>query len=113
MYDTYVVLPESPDAWKQEFIGSLENYGFPRAAAWGGFRVYFVTKLKNHYSFKKRYLISNMGLVSYNQRFLAASVYAPVSTLDARLFWHTSIFKDILGGRVLLDKTINLVEEYG
>ena len=86
MYDTYVVLPESPDAWKQEFIGSLENYGFPRTAAWGGFRVYFVTKLKNHYSFKKRYLISNMGLVSYNQRFLAASVYAPVSTLDARLF---------------------------
>ena len=54
-----------------------------------------------------------MGLVSYNQRFLAASVYAPVSTLDARLFWHTSIFKDILAGRVLLDKTINLVEEYG
>lgn len=61
MYDTYVVLPESPDAWKQEFIGSIENYGFPRTAALGGFRMYFVTKLKNHYSFKKRYLISNMG----------------------------------------------------
>ena len=66
MYDTYVVLPESAYAWKQEVIGFIENYEFSSIAAWDGFQVYSGTKLKKHYSFKKRYSISNMGLSSVN-----------------------------------------------
>ena len=94
MYDTYVVLPESADAWKQEFIGFIENYGFPCTAAWDGFHVYFGTKLKNHYLFKKRYSSSNNGLVPYNKHVLAASVNAPGLTHDARLLTtpHLTIF---------------------
>ena len=57
MYDTYVVLTESADAWKQEVLGFIENYGFPCTTVWDSFHVYFGTKLKNDYSFKIRYLV--------------------------------------------------------
>ena len=76
MYDAYVVLRRSADAQKQEVFGFIENYRFSCTAACDGFHVYFGTKLKNDRSFKKRYSILNKGLVSYNKRFLAASVNA-------------------------------------
>ena len=113
MYDEYVFLPRNEEEWKEKVIGFLENYGFPCAAAWDGFHIYFGIKLKNHFSFKKRYSISNMGLVSHNKRFLAATVNAPGSTHDARLLRHTSVFSDIVSGRALPDKSINLGNEYG
>ena len=81
MYHTYVVLSESADAWKQEIIGFLENYLFPCAAAWNDLHVYFGTKLKNHYSLKKRYLISNMGLVSYKKTLF--SCFSKCSWVDS------------------------------
>ena len=57
MYDTYVVLTESADAWNQEVLGFIENYGFQCTTVWDSFHVYFGTKLKNDYSFKIRYLV--------------------------------------------------------
>ena len=113
MYDTYVKLPETDEEWKKEAIGFIENYGFPSIAAWDGFHVNIGSKLKNHFSFKKRYSISNMGLVAYNKRFLAAAVDAPGSTHDARLLRHTDVFNDIIGGRVIPNKTITLGDSYG
>ena len=64
-----------------------------------------------------------MGLVSYNKRFLAATVNAPGSTHpatvnapgsthDATLLRHTFVF-NVVSGRALPDKTINLGDEYG
>ena len=91
----------------------LDTYGFPCTAAWDGFHVYFGTKIKNHFSFKKWDSISNMGLVSCNKRFLVATVNAPRSTHDARLRRYTSVFNDVMSGRALPDKTINSSDEYG
>ena len=68
IYDKYVVLPESDDAYKQKVIGFIENYEFPCTAVCDGFYKYFDTKLKKYYSFKKGYLISNRRLVTYNKR---------------------------------------------
>ena len=40
------------------------------------------TKLKNYFSFKKRYSVSNMGLIGSNKIFMWAAVGAPGSTHD-------------------------------
>ena len=60
-------------------------------SAWDGFHVYISSKLKNYFSFKKRYSISNMGLAAFNKRFLHAALGAPGSTHDARRLCHTSL----------------------
>ena len=103
----YVKLPETEEEWKEEAIGFIENDHFPCVAAWDGFHLFIGPNLKNHYSFKKRYSVSYMGLVSYNKRFLAASVDAPGSTHDSRLLQYTKVFNDIVNGSVLPDKAIN------
>ena len=53
-----------------------------------------------------------MGLLSYNKRFLAACVDAPGSTHDSRLLRHTKAFMDIVDGKTLPNKAINLGEKY-
>ena len=112
-YYEYVKMPTGEEEWKQEAVGFIENSGFPCIAAWDGFHVYATTKLKNFYSFKKRYSISNMGLVSYNKRFLDVTVNAPGRTHDARLLRSTKVFNDIVDRRVIPDKAINLGESFG
>ena len=64
--------------------------------------------MKNYFSFKKRYSISNTGFVGFNKCFVYAAVAAPGSTLDAKLLGHTSSFKDILNGDAIPDKHIDL-----
>ena len=54
-----------------------------------------------------------MGLIGHNKRFLAATVNAPGSTHDARLLKSTEVFKDILDGKVLPNKSINLGDKFG
>ena len=54
-----------------------------------------------------------MGLVGYNKRFLNSTVGAPGSTHDTRFLRNTGLFKQILNGQGLLDKTVDLGEEYG
>ena len=78
-------MPETDDEWEAEVRGFLENYEFPCFGAWDGFHVYITTMLKNSYSFKKQYTMTNLGLVGYNKRFLYAGVGAPGSTHDATL----------------------------
>ena len=111
-YDRFVRMPRG-DEWIQETIGFIENYGFPCIAAWDGFHVYPGTSLKQYYSFKKRYSINNMGLISYNKRFLSATVNAPGSTHDARLLRHSAAFLGITDGQCIPDKTIHLGEKFG
>ena len=53
-----------------------------------------------------------MDLISFNKRFLSATVNAPGSTHDARLR-HSAAFLDIIDGKSLPDKTIHLGEKYG
>ena len=78
MYDSYVhQLPKSADEWKQELKNFLQDWKFPCVGAWDGFHVYVSIKLKNFYSFKKRYSVSSLGFIGSNKRFLWAAVGAP------------------------------------
>ena len=54
-----------------------------------------------------------MGLVGYNKHFLNLTVGAPGSTHDARFLRSTGLFKQILNGQGLPDKTVDLGDEYG
>ena len=103
----------SGQEWINEIKGFIENYEFSCFGAWYGFHVYVCLKLKKHCNFKHRYLISNMGLVGYNKRFLYLTVGAPGSTHDVRFLRNTGLFKQILNGQGLPDKTVALGDEYG
>ena len=52
--------------------------------------------------------MNNLGLVSYNKRFLYAAGGAPGSTHDARLLKSVSIYSDIINGLVIPDRKIAL-----
>jgi hypothetical protein len=68
-YDQFVKLPVDSSEWKQELKNFLENWEFPSVGAWDGFHVYVSTKLKNYFSFKKRYSVSCMGFITSNKKF--------------------------------------------
>ena len=110
MYDEYVHFPETEKDWEAEILGFIENYEFPCVGAWDGFHVYVSTKLKNYFSFKKRYTVTNLGLVGYNKRFLDAAVGAPGCTHDARLLRNSSIYRDILNNEAIPQRPIALGE---
>ena len=101
-------MPSSDKEWEEELRGFIENYEFPCVGAWDGFHVYTTTKLKPYFSFKKRYSVSNMGLVSHNKRFLYAAVGAPGSTHDSRLLKNTRLYQQLTNGEILPDKYLNL-----
>ena len=56
-------MPSSDEKWQAELRSFIENYEFPCVVAWDGFHIYTSTKLKKYDSFKKRYSVSNIGLV--------------------------------------------------
>ena len=100
-YDRYVRLSTTDKEY--EVHAFLENYEFPCVGAWDGFHVYINSQLKNHFSFKERYSMTNLDLIGYNKRFLYAAVGAPGSTHDARLLKDSSIYSDIINGNVIPD----------
>ena len=55
----------------------IENYEFPIVGLCDGFHVYVSSKLKPYFSFKKRYIMSNIPIVGYNKRFSDSAVEAP------------------------------------
>ena len=77
LYNRYVKLPRTDEEWEVELTGFLGKYEFPCAIACDGFHMYVSSKLKSCFSFKKRYSMSNLGLVSYNKKFLYCTVGAP------------------------------------
>ena len=62
--------------------------------------------MKNFFSFKKQYFVTNMGLVGHNKHFLYATVCALGSTHDARLLRNISLFREILESGSIPDKQI-------
>ena len=91
-----------------EIRGFLENCEFPCEGAWDGFHVYINNQLNNYFSFKKRYPMTNLGLIAYNKRFLYAAVGAPGSTHNSRLVKESSIYTDIINGNVIPDRVVQL-----
>ena len=85
LYDDYVVLPRNEEKWKNELNTFLENWEFPCVGAWDGFHVFISCNLKNFFSFKKRFSVTNMCFIEANKRFLWAGVGAPGSVHDSTL----------------------------
>ena len=112
LYDKFVYLPRNIDEWSQELKHFLENWEFPCVGAWDGFHIYISTKLKNFYSFKKRYSVTNMGFIGQNKRFMWAAVGAAGSTLDSRLLKNCNIYSDINNGLVFPNNSLSL-SSYG
>ena len=112
LYDRCVYLPRNRAEWKHELESFLENWEFPCVGAWDGFHVYVSTKLKNYFSFKKRYSVSSMGFIASNKRFLWAAVGAPVSVHDSRLLKSCDLFAEIQQGHVF-PNTVLRTREYG
>ena len=52
--------------------------------------------------------MNNLGIVSYNKRFLYAVVGAPGGTHDVRLLKLASIYNDTINGLIILDHQIAL-----
>ena len=107
-YDEYVTLPATEQEWEAELTAFLKDYGFPCVGAWDDFHIYISSNLKNFYSFKKRYSITNMGLIGANKRFLWAGVGAPGSVHDSTLLQSSPIFTEIESGNVLPNKVLSL-----
>ena len=112
LYDRCVYLPRNRAEWKHELESFLENWEFPCVGAWDGFHVYVSTKLKNYFSFKKRYSVSSMGFIASNKRFLWAAVGAPGSVHDSRLLKSRDLFAEIQQGHVF-PNTVLRTREYG
>ena len=112
LYDRFVYLPRNSAERKQELESFLENWEFPCVGAWDGFHVYVSTKLKNYFSFKKRYSVSSLGFIASNKRFLWAAVGAPGSTHDSRLLKSCDLFADIQQGRIFPSSVLR-TREYG
>lgn len=68
------------------------------------------TKLKNFYSFKKRYSVSSMGFIGSNKRFLWAAVGVPGWTHDSRLLKSCSLYNEIQNKQVFSNATVDLQE---
>ncbi|XP_022806959.1 protein ALP1-like [Stylophora pistillata] len=112
LYDRFVYLPRNSAEWKQELESFLENWEFPCVGAWDGFHVYVSTKLKNYFSFKKRYSVSSLGFIVSNKRFLWAAVGAPGSTHDSRFLKSCDLYADIRQGRIFPSSVLR-TREYG
>ena len=52
--------------------------------------------------------MTNLGLISYNKRFLYAALGAPESINDARLLQHKSLYKEIISGGAIPDRQLVL-----
>ena len=110
LYDRYVALPKIIKELNDELKGFIENYSHACIDACDGFHVHVATRLKNHYSFKHKYTISNMYLVGYNKRFLHDTCNGSGSTHNARLFRLIKVFSEIQSGRVIPQQYLDLAE---
>lgn len=101
--------PQRNEEWKINLKEFKENYEFPCVVTWEGFHVIVSIKFKIYYSFKKKYTVNNLELVSHTKRFLYAAARAPSSTDDAQLLKWVSIYNEIIGalyyltGKLLLE----------
>ena len=108
MYDDLVTLPQSDEEWKKALTSFIEDWEFPCVGAWDGFHVYINCHLKNFFSFKKRYSVTNMGSIVSNKRFLWAGVGAPGSLHDSTLLQSTDIFNATETGHCIPHQVLEL-----
>ena len=61
LYNRFVKLTRTDEEWEVELKGFSENYDFSCLSDRDGFHVYFSSKLKPYFSFKKRYVKSRIS----------------------------------------------------
>ena len=103
-----MTLTTTEDGWKAELDAFLKDWGFPWLGAWDGFHVYISSNLKKFFDFKKRYSVTNKGLIAANKRFLWAGVGAPCSVQDCTLLQSSPIFHEIESGHLVPDNVLTL-----
>ena len=113
MFNDYIKLPTSDEEWKDELKGFIENYEFRCAGAWDGFHVYISSKSKKFYNFKHIYSVSSIALFNYDKQILDLIVGAPGSTHDARFLRDTGLYKKVISGSGLANKTVEIDTSYG
>ena len=96
LYDLYMRLPLTEEKWKSELQGFIENYEFPCVGACDDLYVYVFFKLKQFYTFKKRYTMTNLALGRNNKRISYVVIGALGSTDDARMLESKQLYQDIL-----------------
>ena len=72
-----------------------EPYEIPCVGAWDGFHVCVSNNLKNNFSFKNKYTVTNMELIGNNKRFFHLTAGAP-----GRLF---NMTVDVISGKKPLE----------
>ena len=70
LYVQYVCIPETKAGWRAEVERFSENYVFFCIGMLNGFHVYVIRNLQIDFDFKKRYSMTNLGLVGFNKSFL-------------------------------------------
>ena len=108
LYNRYVKLPRTDEEWEAELKRFLENYEFRCVFAWDCFHEYVSSKMKSYFSFKKRYSMSNLGLVSYNKKLLHCAVGAPGCNHDARMLRNSTVYQKIVTWNAIPDIVIDL-----
>ena len=108
LYDEFVCLPRTEEDWAYKCKGFIENYELSCVEAWDGFHVHVACRLKNYFIFKNKYIITNMGLILRNKRFLHLTTGASGSTHNTGLVRYSTLFKDIQGGGGVPNKSIIL-----
>lgn len=88
----------------ENFLG---NWEFFCVGVWDGFYVYVSIKFKNFYSYKKRYLVINMGFIGYNKCFMWVVVGVLGFIYDFRFLRSCGIYFDIEFGYVFFNRFLN------
>ena len=94
-------LPLTEGEWELDLRVFIKNYEFPCVSAWDGFHVYVSSKLKQSYSFKKHYTITNLALVGKNNRILYAAIEILGSTHDGRMLQSAQLYQVLTRGNVV------------
>ena len=85
LYDGFLVLPQSEEQGTKDLTLLIKYWEFPCVGVWDDFHVYINCDLKNFFSFKKNYSMTNMGLIASNKLFLWEGVGALGSIYDSTL----------------------------
>ena len=115
LFMEFLKMPNTEEEQRQEAIGFIEIQSkcFPRYWCMGWVSRVRQYKIKNFLQFQKEVYDFKHRPHRPQKRSLVATVNAAGTSHDERLLKPTEVFKDILDGKVLLNKSINLGDRFG
>ena len=70
LHDQYIHLPETKAEWGVQSRGISIKLQILCVGAWDRLQVHVNSNLKNYFTFKKWYLLANLGLLCFRDRFI-------------------------------------------